>query len=87
MDNILCYYGKPEGGLGWLIILISRFNVDCSSAAQLYGGAEGAFGVSDGSDGSDGSELQCAAPAREQCQGAVSNCWSPGQRDTGQVQS
>ena len=62
-------------------VVISRFNVDCSSSTELYGGVEGAFGVS---VGSGGSELQCAAPTKAECQGAVSNCWSPGQRDTGQ---
>ena len=62
-------------------VVISRFNVDCSSSIELYGGVEGAFGVS---VGSGGSELQCAAPTKAECQGAVSNCWSPGQRDTGQ---
>ena len=76
MDNILCYYGKPEGGLGWLIILISRFNVDCSSAAQLYGGAEGAFGVS-GSDGSeansDGQGLDALLDSWTLCQGDQAN--------------
>ena len=60
-----------------------RFNVDCASSTGLYGGAEGAFGVT-GSDTSDSE--QCPAPRPGgQCEGApVSNCWSPGQRDTGQ---
>ena len=26
---------------------------------------------------------QCPAPGEKDCAGAISNCWSPGQRDTG----
>jgi hypothetical protein len=57
------------------------FNVDCEAAAGLYGAAEGAFGSSGG--GSDSDAGECPAPsAGGDCAGAVSNCWSPGQRDT-----
>ena len=41
--------------------------------------------VDDGSN--DGDIGQCPVPGNltpEDCAGAVSNCWSPGQRDTGQ---
>merc|ERR1712090_120744 len=56
------------------------FNVDCPAATSYYAGAEGAFGGSS-SDGGDAGE--CPAPgAGTNCDGAVSNCWSPGQRDT-----
>ena len=61
--------------------MLSRFNVDCSTAAGLYGAAEGAFGSGGGGGGEGG---ECPAPAAGgDCGGAVSNCWSPGQRDTG----
>ena len=55
-----------------------RFNVDCDAPVGLYGGAVAAFGVSV-------SEEVCPAlrPGAE-CNGAVSNCWSPGQKDTGE---
>ena len=59
-----------------------RFNVDCGASVGLYGGAEGAFGVTN--SGSSGSEELCPAPRPGECYGAVSNCWSPGQRDTGE---
>eukprot|EP00090_Calanus_glacialis_P038385 TRINITY_DN669_c0_g1_i4.p1 TRINITY_DN669_c0_g1~~TRINITY_DN669_c0_g1_i4.p1 ORF type:complete len:341 (-),score=88.23 TRINITY_DN669_c0_g1_i4:233-1102(-) len=58
------------------------FNVDCGAAASLYGAVEGAFG-SDGGAGGDGDVGECPAPSSgDDCAGAVSNCWSPGQRDT-----
>lgn len=58
------------------------FNVDCGAAASLYGAVEGAFG-SDGGAGGDGDVGECPAPSSGgDCAGAVSNCWSPGQRDT-----
>jgi len=60
------------------------FNVDCEAAAGLYGAAEGAFGTSGSGAGAGGSDAgECPAPsAGGDCAGAVSNCWSPGQRDT-----
>jgi len=60
------------------------FNVDCEAAAGLYGAAEGAFGTSGSGAGAGGSDAgECPAPsAGADCAGAVSNCWSPGQRDT-----
>ena len=66
----------------------SRFNVDCASSADLYSGAVGAFGSNTGYSGDTGDSGagQCPAPGdktTEQCQGAVSNCWSPGFTDTG----
>ena len=64
-----------------------RFNVDCGAAASLYGAVEGAFGSAGGAGGEgDDDAGTCPAPAEvseEECAGAVSNCWSPGQRDTG----
>jgi len=55
------------------------FNVDCEISTSLYPAAEGAFGTAGGSG--DGGE--CPAPGKGlDCAGAVSNCWSPGQRDT-----
>lgn len=64
---------------------ISRFNVDCAASTGLYEAAAGAFG--DSGAGSDGDVGECPAPslAPEECAGAVSNCWSPGQRDTGEL--
>jgi hypothetical protein len=57
------------------------FNVDCSAAVSQYAGVEGAFGGGGGGDAGDPG--QCPAPgAGQECGGAVSNCWSPGQRDT-----
>jgi len=62
------------------------FNVDCSAAVSLYGGVEGAFGSSGGEGGAGGDVGSCPAPryggSPEECAGIVSNCWSPGQRDT-----
>jgi len=58
------------------------FNVDCQASASLYPAVEGAFGGS-GVGGAGGGGGQCPAPgAGLDCAGAVSNCWSPGQRDT-----
>ena len=55
------------------------FNVDCSASASLYPAVEGAFGQA----GGDGDGGQCPAQAGGVgCAGALSNCWSPGQRDT-----
>jgi len=59
------------------------FNVDCEASTGLYEAAAGAFGTSGGAGGDDVGE--CPAPGNktpEECAGAVSNCWSPGQRDT-----
>lgn len=59
------------------------FNVDCSSSLSLYGLAEGAFGTSGA--GTPGDVGSCPAPfplSPDECEGAVSTCWSPGQRDT-----
>jgi len=60
------------------------FNVDCAASEGLYGAAEGAFGTAGGSgDGGYEEVGECPAPAPAgSCEGAVSNCWSPGQRDT-----
>ena len=59
--------------------LVLRFNVDCEASAGFYGLAEGAFGTSGVFVGT--------CPAAEplspaECEGSVSTCWSPGQRDT-----
>ena len=50
----------------------------------LYGGAEGAFGTAGGSGGGDdvGSCPAVSPGSPDECAGAVSTCWSPGQRDT-----
>ena len=64
---------------------ISRFNVDCQASAGLYGLAEGAFGTAGGSGGEGDDAGQCPAASAlsdAECAGAVSTCWSPGQRDT-----
>ena len=54
--------------------------MDCGAAVSLYGAVEGAFG----SGGGDVGECPAAtARSEEECAGTVSNCWSPGQRDTG----
>lgn len=62
------------------------FNVDCSAAVSLYGGVEGAFGDSAAEDLDGGDVGSCPAPSYggspDECAGIVSNCWSPGQRDT-----
>ena len=62
----------------------SRFNVDCLASEGLYGGAEGAFGTAGGSGGGDdvGSCPAVSPGSPDECAGAVSTCWSPGQRDT-----
>ena len=49
---------------------------------------EGAFGVASGSGGYEAEVGECPAPrpgSPGECVGAVSNCWSPGQRDTGEM--
>jgi len=55
------------------------FNVDCSISESLYPAVEGAFGSFGELDVG-----QCPAPSLSgsDCVGSVSNCWSPGQRDT-----
>jgi len=63
------------------------FNVDCDAATSLYAAVEGAFGsaAGAGAGAGDGDVGECPAPSSgspEECAGAVSNCWSPGQRDT-----
>ena len=56
---------------------VLRFNVDCGAAVGQYSAVKGAFG------GGEYEETQCPAPAPGlDCVGALSNCWSPGQRDT-----
>ena len=55
------------------------FNVDCQQSADLYTAVEGVFGEVSESVG------ECpATPAKDddECEGSVSSCWSPGQRDT-----
>ena len=78
---------KTPVAISKVILCISRFNVDCSASSGLYGAVEGAFGLSAGAGGHEAGEVsQCPAPgpaSLENCAGAVSNCWSPGQRDTG----
>jgi len=56
------------------------FNVDCEGASSLYSAAEGAFGGA--GEGDVGECPAASAGSEEECAGAVSNCWSPGQRDT-----
>ena len=79
--------GGGRGGFILIIFINHRFNVDCGAAASLYGAVEGAFGSAEGAGGQgDGDAGTCPAPSggsEEECAGAVSNCWSPGQRDTG----
>lgn len=59
------------------------FNVDCSASVGLYGGAVGAFGGNGAGANGEGGQCPAAAPLpADQCAGAVSNCWSPGQTDT-----
>jgi len=59
------------------------FNVDCQASAGLYGLAEGAFGTAGGSGDGDVGTCPAAEPlSPTECEGAVSTCWSPGQRDT-----
>ena len=55
------------------------FNVDCEGSSDLYAAVEGAFG------GVSESVEECPATPdipEEECEGSVSSCWSPGQRDT-----
>ena len=55
------------------------FNVDCEGSTSLYAAVEGTFGVGD----DDAGECPAAsAGSEDDCAGAVSTCWSPGQRDT-----
>ena len=67
-----------------LTLTCLRFNVDCEASEGLYGGAEGAFGTAGGSGGGeDAGSCPAASPGSpDECAGAVSTCWSPGQRDT-----
>lgn len=60
------------------------FNVDCEASSGLYGLAEGAFGTAGGADGGDDvGTCPAAEPlSPAECEGTVSTCWSPGQRDT-----
>ena len=77
-----------HNSLQYLTNYILRFNVDCEASTGLYAAAEGAFGTAGGEYGGNGDDVgECPAPALsgDQCAGAVSNCWSPGQRDTGQL--
>jgi len=55
------------------------FNVDCTISESLYPAVEGAFGSFGELDVG-----QCEAPSLSgsDCDGSLSNCWSPGQRDT-----
>lgn len=60
------------------------YNVDCSASESFYGLAENAFGNENGgSGGSGGGQCPNANPLSDaECEGQVSNCWSPGQTDT-----
>jgi len=58
------------------------YNVDCAASTGLYGLAEGAFGSADGDAGDAGTCPAASPGSPDQCSGAVSTCWSPGQRDT-----
>lgn len=58
------------------------FNVDCEASAGLYGLAEGAFGTAGGDDGDVGTCPAAEPLSPADCEGSVSTCWSPGQRDT-----
>ena len=61
--------------------------MDCAASTGQYAGVEGAFGVVD-NQGYGGDDVgECPAPGEkspQECAGAISNCWSPGQRDTGE---
>ena len=61
---------------------VLRFNVDCEASAGLYGLAEGAFGTAGGDDGDVGTCPAAEPLSPADCEGSVSTCWSPGQRDT-----
>ena len=66
-----------------MLIFFHRFNVDCQASTGLYGLAEGAFGTAGGSGDGDVGTCPAAEPlSPTECEGAVSTCWSPGQRDT-----
>lgn len=59
------------------------YNVDCAAAKGLYGLAEAAFGQQEGDSPGDAGNCPAASPGSPaECAGAVSTCWSPGQRDT-----
>ena len=55
------------------------FNVDCEGSTDLYTAVEEAFG---GESESVGECPAAPAKAEEECEGLLSSCWSPGQRDT-----
>merc|ERR1712106_1263659 len=57
------------------------FNVDCTSAPGFYSLSEGAFGTSGLQSADAGTCSAADILSPDYCQGAVSNCWSPGQRD------
>ena len=54
--------------------------MNCDAATGFYGLAEGAFGTSGDSSVGTCPAAEPLSPA--ECEGAVSTCWSPGQRDT-----
>jgi len=58
------------------------YNVDCAAASGFYGLAEGAFGSAGGDSGDAGTCPAANPGSPDECAGAVSTCWSPGQRDT-----
>ena len=62
--------------------------MDCAASTGQYAGVDGAFGVVDNQGYGGGDDVgECPAPGEkssEECSGAISNCWSPGQRDTGE---
>ena len=53
--------------------------MDCEGSTDLYTAVEGAFG---GESDSVGECPAAPAKAEEECEGLLSSCWSPGQRDT-----
>ena len=57
-----------------------RYNVDCSASESFYGLAENAFGnEAGGSGGNSGGQCPNANPLSDaECEGKLSNCWSPG---------
>ena len=69
------------------LLTIDKCNLVLLRKIKLRTLAEGAFG-NDGGYGGGDDVGECPAPGNlspEECAGAVSNCWSPGQRDTGQL--
>jgi len=59
------------------------YNVDCSASVGLYSGAEAAFGGFGDVNGGGAGQCPASSPGSpDECAGAVSNCWSPGQTDT-----